>query len=157
MLRNHGSRERYYHDIIGYNSRLDEIQATVLRIKLRRIDEFNAQRRRVASSYREKLSAANLVTPVEDGYGLHIYHQFTLLSEQRDAIMAALGRAEIASAVYYPVPLHQQRALAQYAVESNAFVHTERTASQCLSLPMYPELNEQQIEHIAAVIVGACD
>ncbi len=157
MLRNHGSRERYYHDIIGYNSRLDDIQAAVLRVKLKRVDEYNAQRRRVATMYREKLAAANVTTPVEDGRGVHVYHQYTLLSERRDAIKSALADAEIASAVYYPVPLHKQRAFANLAVEKSDFNHTERTTELCLSLPVYPELSDRQIDRISAVILAACD
>jgi len=118
----------------------------VLRVKLKRVDEYNAQRRRVAATYREKLAAANVVTPVEDGRGVHVYHQYTLLSGRRDAIMSALADAEIASAVYYPVPLHRQRAFADLAVEKSSFVHTERTADSDL-----------QIDRISAVIIAACD
>ena len=153
ILRNHGSRERYYHDVIGYNSRLDEIQAVILRIKLKRIDEFNKQRRRVAASYRTMLSGDYVQLPCEDGIGTHVYHQYTLLSEHRDVVMAALAKAEIASAIYYPVPLHQQRAFAvNEDVSNTSFEHTENTASHCFSLPVFPELSDQQIDQIASVV-----
>ncbi len=155
VLRNHGSKQRYYHDVIGYNSRLDEIQAAVLRIKLQRIDAYNAQRRRVAARYTEKLTSANVVAPLEDGIGVHVYHQYTLLSERRERIISALRHADIASAIYYPVPLHQQRAFADSAITAQGFEHTEYTASHCVSLPMYPELTEQQIEQITDLVVAS--
>jgi len=100
VLRNHGSQVRYYHQEIGYNSRLDELQAAILRVKLRHIDQYNQNRRRVAHRYSELLSDLPLETPVEDGIGRHVYHQYTLLSDRRDAIMAALQAVGIACAVY---------------------------------------------------------
>jgi dTDP-4-amino-4,6-dideoxygalactose transaminase len=154
MLRNHGSELRYYHDMIGYNSRLDELQAAVLRVKLRHIEEFNAGRRRVARLYSEVLTGLPLETPYEDGVGVHVYHQYTLLSERRDEIMAALQKADIACAVYYPVPLHKQKAFAEDCAGLSLPV-TESVAARCLSLPMFPELTEEQIGEIAGGIRAA--
>jgi len=102
QLRNHGSDVRYYHDVIGYNSRLDEIQAVILRPKLKRIDQYNQARRHVAHLYSELMADLPLITPYEDGLGEHVYHQYTLLSDRRDAIIKALQDKQIGCAVYYP-------------------------------------------------------
>ena len=151
VLRNHGSEVRYYHDVIGYNSRLDELQAVILRVKLKHIDEFNAGRRRAAHLYSELMADLPVVTPHEDGIGVHVYHQYTLLSDRRDAIMQALQKAQIGCAVYYPVPLHQQKV---FAVDCRgiSLPVTEQVAARCVSLPIFPELEEEQVRSIVAVI-----
>ncbi len=154
MLRNHGSEVRYYHDAIGYNSRLDEIQAAILRIKLRHIDDFNTARRRAAHRYSELLAGLPVETPHEDGLGVHVYHQYTLLSDRRAAVMAALQKAGIASAIYYPVPLHRQNVFAAAYADVSLPV-TESVAARCLSLPIYPELEEGDIRRIVQVIGDA--
>jgi dTDP-4-amino-4,6-dideoxygalactose transaminase len=151
MLRNHGSKVRYYHDIVGYNSRLDEIQAVVLCAKLPQIDGYNQQRRRVAHRYNAGLAGLNLQTPHEDGLGLHVYHQYTLLSDQRAAIQQALTEQQIASAIYYPVPLHQQKVFADIAA-GQSFPVTESVAARCVSLPIYPELSDAAVDEICGVI-----
>lgn len=150
MLRNHGSKVRYHHDIIGYNSRLDELQAVILRIKLKRIQEFNEGRRRAAHYYSRLLN--DLVTPpYEDEIGTHVYHQYTALSDKRDDILQALTAEKIACAVYYPIPLHQQKVFAdQYG--SISLPVTEKVASECFSLPIFPELTTAQIDRIVEVI-----
>lgn len=151
MLRNHGSEVRYYHDAIGYNSRLDEIQAAILRVKLRHIEEFNASRRRAAHLYSELMADLPVETPYEDGLGVHVYHQYTLLSDRRDDIMSALQKDGIACAIYYPVPLHKQNVFAADHAEVSLPV-TEAVAARCLSLPIYPELEEADIRRIVSVI-----
>ncbi len=151
MLRNHGSKVRYYHDIIGYNSRLDELQAVVLRAKLPRIDHYNQERRRVAHRYNAGLAGLPLQTPHEDGVGLHVYHQYTLLCERRADIQKALTDAQIASAIYYPVPLHQQKVFEGIAAGLR-FPVTESVAARCVSLPIYPELSDSAIDEICGVI-----
>lgn len=153
MLRNHGSKVRYYHDAIGYNSRLDELQAVILRIKLKRIDDYNQKRRRAAHLYSQLLAALPVTTPYEDGAGVHVYHQYTFLSERRDAIAKALQGAGIASAIYYPIPLHRQKAFAEDH-RKVTLPHSEQAAKYCLSLPIYPELTEEMIHRIVAVIQG---
>ncbi|WP_036074675.1 DegT/DnrJ/EryC1/StrS aminotransferase family protein [Limnohabitans sp. Rim47] len=151
MLRNHGSKVRYYHDIIGYNSRLDELQAVVLRAKMPLIDQYNQERRRVAHRYNAGLAGLNVQTPFEDGVGLHVYHQYTLLTDDRAAIQQALTEQKIASAIYYPVPLHQQKVFASIAAGSS-FPVTESVAARCLSLPIYPELSNEDVDEICGVI-----
>lgn len=154
-LRNHGSKVRYHHDEIGYNSRLDEIQAAILRIKLRRIDAYNAGRRRVAARYNELLADLDLNTPFEDGVGNHVFHQYTILSPQREKIMQQLQEHDIAHAVYYPIPLHQQMAFTKHFKTIPSLPVTEMVAKQCLSLPIFPELQDAQIEFIAEQIRSA--
>jgi len=151
MLRNHGSKVRYYHDIIGYNSRLDELQAVVLRAKLPHIDVYNHERRRVAHRYSEKLSGIGIQTPHEDGIGLHVYHQYTLLTDAREKIQQALAAHQIASAIYYPVPLHQQKVFADISAGQSLPV-AESVSQCCLSLPIYPELTNEAVDEICEVI-----
>jgi dTDP-4-amino-4,6-dideoxygalactose transaminase len=155
-LRNHGSETRHQHDEIGYNSRLDELQAVVLRIKLDYIEEYNVQRRRVARRYRECLADCPVQCPVEDGRGEHVYHQFTLLCDHRERLAEALAQAGVASAIYYPTPLHRQEAL-QSRARHGALPVCESVARRCLSLPIYPELRDEQVEYIAGVIRSVAD
>jgi dTDP-4-amino-4,6-dideoxygalactose transaminase len=150
-LRNHGSQVRYYHDEIGYNSRLDELQAVILRVKLKRIDAFNEGRRRAAHLYSGLMADLPLEIPYEDGIGAHVYHQYTLLSDRRNDIMQALQQEKIGCAVYYPVPLHQQKVFAEDC-NGQVLPATEAVAGRCLSLPIYPELEEAQIRRIVGVI-----
>ncbi len=153
MLRNHGSKVRYHHDVIGFNSRLDDIQAAILRVKLSYIDNFNNERRRVAHRYSEGLRGV-VEPPVEDGKGLHVYHQYTLLTDRRDEIMARLTEKQIASAVYYPIPLHRQNVYAdQY--RGLSLPVSESIAARCMSLPIYPEMTDDQIDKVIAAVKGA--
>ena len=151
QLRNHGSKVRYYHDIIGYNSRLDEMQAVILRTKLKRIEQYNQARRRVAHLYSELMADLPLTTPHEDGLGVHVYHQYTLLSSRRDDIMKALQAKQIACAVYYPVPLHQQNVFKDDCAGVSLPV-TESVAANCFSLPICPFLTDEQIKQITTEI-----
>jgi len=113
VLRNHGSTRRYHHSVIGYNSRLDEMQAVILRAKLKRITAYNQGRRAAAHTYTGRLRELPGITPPwEDGRGVHVYHQYTLLTDERDAIMQRLHEARISSAIYYPIPLHRQEVFA---------------------------------------------
>ncbi|MEW6721168.1 MAG: DegT/DnrJ/EryC1/StrS family aminotransferase [Thermodesulfobacteriota bacterium] len=154
MLRNHGSKVRYHHSVIGFNSRLDELQAVVLRVKLKRIDSFNEGRRRVARLYSGRFTGTPVVPPAEDGRGTHVYHQYTVLTERRDAVMKALAGREIASAVYYPVPLHKQEVFAAECRGLSLPV-AEETASRCLSLPIFPEMTDAQANEVADAVLGA--
>lgn len=153
-LRNHGSRERYHHEMIGYNSRLDEIQAVILRAKLKRIDDYNRMRRANAHRYTARLQGNCVLPPVEDGKGTHVYHQYTILSDARDAIHKALAEAGIASAVYYPIPLHRQEVYRE-ACAGLSLPVTEEVAGRVLSLPMFPELSEAQIDRVCEIVLGA--
>ncbi|MGF1644225.1 MAG: DegT/DnrJ/EryC1/StrS family aminotransferase [Thiotrichales bacterium] len=155
-LRNHGSRVRYHHDEIGYNSRLDEIQAAILRVKLKHIDRFNNERRRVAHRYNALLADTGVTLPHEDGIGRHVFHQYTLRSPRRDAIAQALTAAGIANAIYYPIPLHRQKVFAEDCADLSLPV-AEAVAADCFSLPIFPEMTDTQIIQVTHVIRAALD
>jgi len=148
MLRHHGSRQSYLHEVVGYNSRLDELQAAILRVKLKHLDRFNAARAQVADAYRKRLEGAGLVLPAPDPRGRHAWHQFTVRSAKRDALRAALDKAGIASMIYYPVPLHRQ---APFAADVDLPV-TEEAARSVLSLPIHPHLPEEAIGRVCGAI-----
>ncbi|MDD2737770.1 MAG: DegT/DnrJ/EryC1/StrS family aminotransferase [Methylomonas lenta] len=151
QYRNHGSDVRYYHDVVGYNSRLDELQAVVLRAKLKRIDQYNSTRRHAAHLYSELMADLPLTTPYEDGVGVHVYHQYTLLCDRRDEVMKALQDKQIGCAVYYPVPLHQQNVFKDEC-EGLSLPVTESIAARCFSLPICANLSDETVKHIASVI-----
>ena len=154
MLRHHGSRRTYEHECVGYNSRLDELQAAVLRAKLPQLARFNDARRRAAARYRAGLAGTDLVLPAEHGRGAHVYHQFTIRSARRDALRAALGEAKIASAVYYPIPLHRQPAYAA-AHAACRLPASDAAAASVLSLPIHPYLRAADIDRVCAVLRDA--
>lgn len=156
LLRNHGSPQRYRHDIIGYNSRLDEIQAAILRVKLKHIDEFNQSRRDIADLYTQGLSATGIKTPHQNNYSRHVFHQYTVLHENRDKIRQTLDDNNIASAIYYPTGLHQQAAFVDFTTTASLPV-TERVSTHCLSLPMFPELSIAQVERVIDTVVSAIE
>ncbi len=154
VLRNHGSRERYHHSIIGMNSRLDDLQAAILRVKLKHLDRFNQQRRVNAHRYSSKLAELGITAPYEDGKGVHVYHQYTMLVDNREVIHQALADSGIASAVYYPIPLHQQ-AVFKESCSGLSLPVSEQTAQRVLSLPIYPELTDGQVDRVLEVISKA--
>jgi dTDP-4-amino-4,6-dideoxygalactose transaminase len=151
MLRHHGSRQAYLHERVGWNSRLDELQAAVLRVKLARLEEFNAARRKVAARYRSELGTAALELPAEDRRGTHVYHQFTIKTGRRDALREALTREGIASSVFYPMPLHRQPAY-EPANRGLSLPASEAAAKSVLSLPINPLLDDAAIDRIAACV-----
>jgi len=155
MLRNHGSSKRYYHQLVGYNSRLDEIQAAIIRIKLKRIDEYNEARRRNAGAYCFAIKQKEIILPSASPDCEHVYHQFTIRAKNRDKLSAALGQKNISSAIYYPVPLHQQEAFISLYNIKDKLPQAEACADEVLSLPMFPELNEEEIKKIVGVINNA--
>ena len=152
IYRNHGSEVRYYHDVVGYNSRLDEIQAAILRVKLKHIDEYNEGRLKVARGYWDRMCDLPLLLPnPEPRDSNHVFHQYTLLSEKRDDIMSALMEKSIACAIYYPVPLHQQKAFA-YRGNIESLPVTEKVKENCMSLPVFPEMTDDQIDQVCDTI-----
>jgi dTDP-4-amino-4,6-dideoxygalactose transaminase len=151
MLRHHGSRQTYLHEVIGLNSRLDEMQAAILRVKLKHLARFTAARRAHAARYRELLAGAKLALPAEHGRGTHIYHQFTVRLERRDAAKQALADAGIASGVYYPIPLHRQPVF-EKEFGRLSLPACEAAAREVLSLPIYPQLTGEQLRRIAGTL-----
>jgi len=152
-LRVHGMNEGYYYEDIGYTSRLDEIQAVILRAKLRHLDEWTSRRRYHATLYRTLLSKMEPHLPVVRPYNYHVYHQFTIRHPQRDALRNHLLGCEIESAVYYPLPLHLQPAYRFLGYQEGDFPHSERAAQEVLSLPVHSELGEDQIAQVAESIL----
>ncbi|MFN8001305.1 MAG: DegT/DnrJ/EryC1/StrS family aminotransferase [Acidobacteriota bacterium] len=153
LLREYGWRERYISEITGMNSRLDELQAAVLRVKLRALAEENARRRHLASLYDAALANTSLVLPQTWPDVLHVFHQYVVRCERRDELRAALRQQGIGSLVHYPVAIHQQPAYRnRIPVYRDSLPNTEVAASQVLSLPMYPQLTDEQITMIADVV-----
>ena len=153
-LRNHGSQGGYKHESVGFNSRLDEMQAAILLVKLKRIDDYNARRRKKAALYSELLSSA-VDKPVEKAGCCHVYHQYTIRSPRREDFQHQLRQRDIASVVYYPTPLHLQPAVSFLGYGKGDFPIAEKASEEVLSLPMYPELEEAAIKEIADIINNA--
>lgn len=151
LLKNHGSATRNSHQLLGWNSRLDELQAAVLRVKLRHLDAFNRQRIEAAGRYTRMLDALPVQTPRPGDDLSHVFHQYTILSPKRDAIIERLQKARIGHAVYYPQSLASQRAFSGIS-RSLDLPHTDTVCRQCLSLPMFPEISEVQIETVVSTI-----
>ena len=147
-LRNHGSSRTYQHDEFGVNSRLDEMQAAVLNVKMKRIDGYNDLRRLVAERYMERLADLPLTLPVEHDGCRHVYHQFTLRSDKRDDLSAHLQSQGISTVTYYPSPLHLQKALEEFKWGEGDFPEAEKASREVLSIPMYPELPESDVDFI---------
>ncbi len=154
MLRNHGSRGSYIHETIGLNSRLDELQAAVLNIKLKKIKRYNEDRRTRASFYRERLEEIVRCPTEKDSY-YHVYHQYTISSPRRDWIKQHLNNKEIGAVVYYPLPLHLQKALEFLGYNEGDMPVAEKVAKEVLSLPMFPELTEEEQTVVCNCIVEA--
>ena len=152
LLRNHGSAVKYHHSTLGYNSRLDEIQAAIVRVKMKKIEEFNDRRRINADMYRTLIKRDDITLPVELPLCKHVYHQFTIRSGNRDGFIKALQNENISSAVYYPVPLHRQEVFTSLNIRTEELANSEVCAGEVLSLPMFPELEKGEIEHISNVI-----
>ncbi len=156
LLRNHGSEGRHVHQMLGYNSRLDEIQAAILRVKLRHVEVQNRRRIKLAEDYSEFLrNEDSLCLPANTPEDLHVYNQFTILSDKRDAIASALREQGIGSCVYYPLAMHEQPSLSGETRVVGSCLQSEKLSRSCLSLPIYPELERQDIERIAEVIQKA--
>jgi len=152
-LRNHGQAEKYLSSEPGWNSRLDEIQAAILRVKLRHLSNWQRARQSHAAEYNRLFSQIPGVMPplAPEGFE-HVYHQYTIRVEQRDALQKFLSERKIGSAVYYPYPLHAQPLYASLGYKAGDFPHAERAAQEVLSLPMYPELSKQQIARVVETI-----
>jgi dTDP-4-amino-4,6-dideoxygalactose transaminase len=154
ILRRQGGKKKYFHEVLGFNSRLDALQAAILQVKLTHLDEWNAGRREVAHRYNELLSDLPVVVPYEAPDCFHVYHQYTIRTERRDELAAYLKEAGIATNVYYPVPLHQQPLYAECA--SLNLPESEAAAAEVLSLPIFPELTKQDQSFIADTIRSFC-
>jgi dTDP-4-amino-4,6-dideoxygalactose transaminase len=155
LLRSHGENVRYRHEVLGFNARLDELQAAVLRIKLRHLSDWNRRRREHAAAYHRLLEQSPVGLPelIEDGS--HVYHQFVVRCADRDTVRERLVANGIGAAVHYPIPVHLQPACVYLGYSEGDLPHTEQAAREVLSLPMYPELTENQIEYVAEQVAAS--
>jgi dTDP-4-amino-4,6-dideoxygalactose transaminase len=158
MLRDHGQVKKYYHDVEGYNGRLDAIQAGILQIKLRRLAEWNEMRRAAAARYRELFVAADsgIPLPYEPSWTRPVYHLFVVRVQNREELMKSLAAEGIGTAIHYPIPLHLQKAYAGLGYEPGDFPVAERVAPEILSLPMFPNLTAEQQSRIAEAVMRLC-
>jgi len=156
VLRVHGGKPKYFHALIGGNFRIDELQAAVLRVKLKYLDGWTQARQRNAAYYDRAFAQAaygpRLVTPHVTAGGRHIFNQYILRVQRRDALKTFLGERHIGTEIYYPVPLHLQQCFAYLGHTAGDFPHSERAAAETLALPIYPELSAAQLEHVVASI-----
>lgn len=155
-LRDHGTSQKYRCEEIGWNSRLDEIQSAVLRVKLRHLDNWNQRRRSHAVAYDQLLAPLpGVVTPKLGGWGEHVFHQYTIRVPRRDRVQKALADQGVTTATYYPIPLHLQPAYAPLQYKPGSLPESERASAEVLSLPMYPELSPEQIAHVTGSLAQA--
>lgn len=149
VIASHGSRERYFHDVVGVNSRLDTLQAAILRVKLPHLDTWNERRRQAAARYTELLAGMPVTPPAVARLSGHIYHQYTLRVPRRDGLAAFLKAEGVPHAVYYPVPLHLQKAYEAAGFRRGDFPVAETAAEEVISLPMHSELTAEQQAFVA--------
>ncbi|MVT08891.1 aminotransferase class I/II-fold pyridoxal phosphate-dependent enzyme [Chitinophaga sp. ysch24] len=152
MIANHGQKKKYYHDVVGVNSRLDTIQAAILRIKLQRLDEYAEARNKVAGFYDSSFSnIRELVTPVRSASSSHVFHQYTIKVKngKRNELKDFLASRNIPSMIYYPLPLNEQKAYATAELSPGSFPVAETLCKEVLSLPIHTEMSEEQLEYIA--------
>jgi dTDP-4-amino-4,6-dideoxygalactose transaminase len=152
QYRNYGQSRKYYHDSLGWNARLDTVQAAILGVKLKYLDGWNAARRAHAAAYRHELEGLPIrfqtIVPGNES----VFHLMVIRVERRDELIDHLGKQGVACGIHYPVPVHLQKAYAQLGLGPGAFPVTERMASEMLSLPIYPELTPEQIQHVGASV-----
>jgi dTDP-4-amino-4,6-dideoxygalactose transaminase len=155
MLRDHGQAQKYYHEIEGYNGRLDAIQAGILRVKLRFLSEWNRARRERAATYHELFAAATdaVTIPHEPSWTRAIYHLYVIRAQNRDELQAHLSQAHIGTGIHYPIPLHLQRAYRSLGYSRGDFPVAEKVALEVLSLPMYPHLQPDQQGRVAQEVL----
>ncbi|HUU45437.1 MAG TPA: DegT/DnrJ/EryC1/StrS family aminotransferase [Acidobacteriota bacterium] len=155
MLRDHGSRQKYHHEMLGYNYRMEGIQGAVLNVKLKHLDEWNARRRSRADRYREKLAGANLVLPPADDDSESVYHLFVVQVDDRSRFQDDLKAAEIDTIIHYPIPVHRQKAYAHLA--DMKLPVTDAQAGRIVSLPMFAELTTEQVDFVAETARNSVD
>jgi dTDP-4-amino-4,6-dideoxygalactose transaminase len=151
-LRNYGQREKYDHVVKGFNRRLDTLQAAALRVKLRRLEQWNEARRRNAALYNELLAGSDAVTPRTASYAEHVWHLYVIRCPDRDRLRGQLAEREIDTGIHYPVPVHLQRAYRDLGYRPGDFPVTEACAREIVSLPMYPELGADMVPGVAKAV-----
>jgi len=153
MLRDHGSSKKYYHQVVGWNARMDGFQGAVLSVKLKHLPAWNEARRKNAELYNKLLSGLEgVITPKEMDYARHVYHIYAIRAQKRDDLIAKLGEKGVNCGIHYPVPVHLQNAYASLGLKAGSFPVAEKVASEFVSLPMFAELTEEQIHYTADMV-----
>ena len=153
MLRVHGSKEKYAHDLIGFNSRLDTLQAAIVRVKLKYIDQWNNMRIEHAEQrYNKLLSNCNLLTPYAEHYNKHVYHLYTILVNDREGCRKFLNNRGVSSAIHYPILVHLQKSFEYLGFSAEDFPVSNEISQKTLTLPMFPELKEEEIDYVAKTV-----
>lgn len=152
LLRVHGSAQKYYHEMIGHNSRLDEIQAVILRVKLKYLDTWIERRREIAKIYSENLKELDIKVPEEKPYLKHVFHQYTIRVRKRDELQKYLYSKGIGTAIYYPLPLHLQKCYEDLGYKKGDFPEAEKASEEVLSLPMWPEMTDDEVYYVIDTI-----
>jgi len=155
MLRTHGWKKKYFPEVLGYNSRLDEIQAAILRVKLKYVDQWNARRQEIARTYTTHLTGTGVVTPVELDSRSHVYHLYIIRAQDRDAMREKLKEKGISSEVYYPQPVHLAEPCRKLGNASGMFPVAEQASLQTMALPLYPEMTDEQIDRVIQAVRSA--
>lgn len=152
VLRNHGSRKKYHAEVLGFNSRLDSLQAAILGVKLNHLDNWNNERRRIAYLYNELFENSPVIAPIETKDSFHVYHQYTIRVKNRDKLAATLKEMQIGNMIYYPVPIHMQQLYVELGYQPNSLPNSEQAGQEVISLPIYPELSTLQVVEVAEQI-----
>lgn len=152
MLRNYGQTDRYHHEIKGINSRLDELQAAILRVKLKYLDSWNKKRKNIAEIYDNSIRAVDIIKPIEASYGSHVYHLYVIRKSKREKLQNYLKQKGVTTLIHYPIPVHLQKAYEDLGAKEGVFPISENCSKEVLSLPIYPELEKEEIIKIVDLI-----
>ena len=152
ILRDWGQDRKYHHVLRGYNYRMEAFQGAILRVKLRHLDRWTERRRAIVSKYNELLADSDVQRPAEMPWARHVYHVYTIRSSERDVLQQALHEAGIQTGIHYPVPVHLQPAYSDLGYGPGDLPHSEKAATQVLSLPLYPEMTDEQVEAVSRVV-----
>ena len=151
-LRDHGSTKRYYHDTIGFNYRMEGLQACALRVKLPHLEGWNARRQKLAAIYDSMLAGCSVKPPRVGADRTHVYHLYVVRHPKRDALSEHLKNLGIGTGMHYPIPVHLQKAYEHLKLGPGTFPRAEAASSECLSLPLFPELSEEQVRTVATEV-----
>jgi dTDP-4-amino-4,6-dideoxygalactose transaminase len=148
LLRNYGQKNTYEHEIAGFNSRLDELQAAILRVKLLMLDEWNIRRREIARRYSTEINNPEVILPVEIEYNYHVYHLYVIQVKQRASFQEFLKMHGISTLIHYPTPIHRQKFYSHMLNKKDRFPVVDEVSNQIVSLPLYPYIDEAEVDHI---------
>ena len=157
MLRTHGWKKKYFPELLGYNSRLDEMQAAILRVKLKHVDAWNSRRREIVEVYNARLGAAKIMIPTAAAERTHVYHLYIIRVKNRETLKELLKQRGIASEIYYPQPLHLSAPCRELGWVEGSLPVAEQAARETLALPLYPEMTDEQINEVINAVIELAD